>query len=52
MAPASIGPVKAMVRSLHAADLEARLKKLLKSGSGDVRQDLLKFAKDAEVAIS
>ena len=44
MAPASIGPVKAMVLSLDAARLEARMTELLQHATGSVRGDLLNFA--------
>jgi len=44
MAPASIGPVKAMVLSLDAGRIEARMTELLNHATGSVRGDLLNFA--------
>jgi phosphotransferase system enzyme I (PtsP) len=44
MAPASIGPVKAMVLSLDAGRIEARMTELLTHATGSVRADLLNFA--------
>ncbi|MFZ4808999.1 MAG: phosphoenolpyruvate--protein phosphotransferase [Hyphomicrobiaceae bacterium] len=44
MAPASIGPVKAMILSLDASRIEARMTELLQRASGSVRGDLLNFA--------
>jgi phosphotransferase system enzyme I (PtsP) len=44
MAPASIGPVKTMIRSLCAEDITLLVDELLVSGSGSVRQELEAFA--------
>jgi len=44
MAPASVGPVKAMVLSLDAGRIEARMNELLTHATGSVRADLLNFA--------
>jgi phosphotransferase system, enzyme I, PtsP len=44
MAPASIGPVKAMIRSLHASKLRLYLDSLLAGRSGSVRGDIEHFA--------
>jgi phosphotransferase system enzyme I (PtsP) len=46
MAPASIGPVKAMIRSLHANDMRIHLDSLLAGRSGSVRGELEQFAAD------
>lgn len=44
MAPASIGPVKAMVRSMHAGRAQAFVRKLMAEGEGSVRDKLKRFA--------
>jgi phosphotransferase system enzyme I (PtsP) len=44
MAPASIGPVKAMVRSLDAERAQAFVRKLVLEGEGSVRDKLKQFA--------
>ena len=44
MAPASIGPVKTMIRSLDASRIVARIDELLVEGSGSVRSELERFA--------
>jgi phosphotransferase system enzyme I (PtsP) len=44
MAPASIGPVKTMIRSLDANDIARLVDDFLASGSGSVRQELEAFA--------
>lgn len=44
MAPASIGPVKAMVRSMHAGRAEAHLRGLTADGVVNVRDRLKRFA--------
>ena len=46
MAPASFGPVKAMVRSLDQKALERYLISLIKSGRHSLRGRLRDFAKD------
>ena len=51
MAPANIGPVKAMILSLDAARLTAYVDDILKSGDTEVRQKLSKFASDTGVEI-
>ena len=51
MAPASIGPIKAMVRSLDAGALEEHLAGLLQAGEVDVRGALKQFAAETGVAI-
>jgi phosphotransferase system enzyme I (PtsP) len=44
MAPAAIGPVKAMLISLELARLEAHLAERLERGTGSLREDLRRFA--------
>jgi phosphotransferase system enzyme I (PtsP) len=51
MAPASIGPVKAMILSLDARRLEAVVKDAIGTPQADLRQALLAFAKAHGVAI-
>ena len=51
MAPASVGPVKAMVLSLDAANLKARLDELLASRKSSLREDLKRFAMETGVQI-
>ena len=49
--PAAIGPVKAMVRSLDAAAVRARLEKLLAKPPRDMRKALTDWAKRHAVAL-
>ena len=51
MAPASIGPVKTMIRSLHANKLRLHLDSLLAGRSGSVRRELEQFAADHGVEV-
>jgi phosphotransferase system enzyme I (PtsP) len=51
MAPASVGPVKAMILSLDAANLAKRLEELLESTDTSVREDLKRFAAEQGVQI-
>mgnify|MGYP002621514757 FL=1 len=51
MAPASIGPVKAMIRSLDASAITDLLDDLLVSGSGSVRDEIEAFAARSKVEI-
>jgi phosphotransferase system enzyme I (PtsP) len=51
MAPASVGPVKAMVLSLDAADLWAHLQKLLACKATSVREELKSYAAEKGVQI-
>ena len=44
MAPASIGPVKAMIRSMHAERARAQVHKLMAGGEGSIREGLRRFA--------
>jgi len=51
MAPASVGPVKAMVLSVDASDLWVRLQELLASKSTSLREDLKSYAAEKGVQI-
>ena len=51
MAPASIGPVKAMVRSLDVGKLQSHLEAELEAGTADLRQSLEAFAQESGVAL-
>jgi phosphotransferase system, enzyme I, PtsP len=51
MAPASVGPVKAMILSLDAGNLARRLDELLESKDTSVRDDLKQFAAEQGVQI-
>ena len=45
MAPASIGPIKTMILSLHAGRVEKLLDDLLKRSTSNIREELESFAK-------
>jgi phosphotransferase system, enzyme I, PtsP len=51
MAPASVGPVKAMVLSLDAENLRAKLDALLEERKTSLREDLKRFAAETGVQI-
>jgi phosphotransferase system enzyme I (PtsP) len=51
MAPASVGPVKAMVLSLDAGSLNETLEELLENRTTSVREDLKRFAAENGVQI-
>ena len=51
MVPASVGPVKAMIRSLDAGAATGKLDALLNSGAANLRQELTAFATHTGVAI-
>jgi phosphotransferase system enzyme I (PtsP) len=51
MAPASVGPVKAMVLSVDAGELWARLQELLASKSTSLREELKSYAAEKGVQI-
>lgn len=51
MTPASVGPVKAMLRSLNVADLEKLLKGLKNRGDHSVREDFRAFAEANNVVL-
>jgi phosphotransferase system enzyme I (PtsP) len=45
MAPASIGPIKTMILSLHAGRVEKLIEDLLKRSTHNIREELESFAK-------
>ena len=47
--PASVGPIKAMIRSLTLADAEEKMKDILASASTDTRAELLHWSKDRNI---
>ena len=51
MAPASVGPIKAMVLSLDAGELAKRLDELLESKTTSLREDLRRFAVEHGVQV-
>jgi len=51
MAPASVGPVKAMILSLDAGNLAKTLEELLESGKSSLREDLKRYAAERGVQI-
>ena len=51
MTPASIGPVKAMVKSLNIADFQAFLETALATHSGSLRPALMTYAVDHKIVI-
>jgi phosphotransferase system enzyme I (PtsP) len=51
MAPASLGPIKAMILSLDAGALAERLNELLDSGKTSLREELKRFAAEKGVQI-
>ena len=51
MAPASVGPVKAMILSLDAGNLRQRLEELLECTDTSLREDLKRFAAEKGVQI-
>jgi phosphotransferase system enzyme I (PtsP) len=50
--PASIGPVKAMIRSLELAPLRAAMQTMLAQGTREMRLELLGYAEQAAVELS
>ncbi|WP_321395837.1 phosphoenolpyruvate--protein phosphotransferase [Emcibacter sp.] len=51
IAPASVGPVKMMIRSLHLGQLQEYMQGLLSRSDHSVRNDILTFAKDHGIEI-
>ena len=51
MSPASIGPVKTMILSLDAAKTGRFIEERLKTGEGDLRAALTRFAEENEVEV-
>jgi phosphotransferase system enzyme I (PtsP) len=51
MAPASVGPVKAMILSLDASALRERLNEWLETKTTSLREDVKRFAAEKGVQI-
>jgi phosphotransferase system, enzyme I, PtsP len=51
MAPVSVGPVKSMVLSLDAAELQNWMKGILRKGEGSLRAQLKRFAEERGIEI-
>ena len=51
MAPASVGPVKAMILSMDAGKVTDKLEKLLKTPDTDIREQLIDFAEKESIEI-
>jgi phosphotransferase system enzyme I (PtsP) len=51
MAPASVGPVKSMILSLDAGELQRWLRATLATAEGNVRPQLKRYAEDHGVEI-
>ena len=51
MAPASVGPIKAMILSLDASDLSVRLEQMLDTRTTSLRNELKQFAAEKGVQI-
>jgi phosphotransferase system enzyme I (PtsP) len=51
MAPASVGPVKSMILTLDAGDLQRWLSEAIRSGEGSLRARLKRYAEDHGVEI-
>ncbi len=51
MAPASIGPVKAMILSLHAGRVTKLLEELIRKGAHDIRDQLDAFARSEGIEL-
>ena len=49
--PASVGPVKAMIRAVDAAELEAMLRDMLDSGVTDIRARLTRWAAERSIEL-
>jgi phosphotransferase system, enzyme I, PtsP len=52
MAPASLGPVKSMILSLHAGKVASALEELLQTRSGSIRSEMQAFARAEGVELS
>lgn len=50
--PASVGPVKAMIRSVDAAEVEALMRDLLSDGRADIRGALSRLAGERNIELS
>lgn len=50
--PASVGPVKAMIRAIDATELRALMRDLLDSGAGDLRAQLTVWAEQRNIELA
>jgi len=50
--PASVGPVKAMIRAIDAAELQALMRDLLDSGASDLRAQLTSWAEQRNIELA
>ena len=50
--PASVGPVKAMIRAVDASELQAMMRAMLDSGAGDIRAQLTSWAQDRDIELN
>ncbi len=50
--PASVGPVKAMIRAIDAAELQALMRKLLDDGVVDIRGALTQWADERGIELN
>jgi phosphotransferase system enzyme I (PtsP) len=51
MAPASVGPVKSMILSLDAGELQRWLRATIRTAEGNVRSQLKRYAEEHGVEI-
>jgi signal transduction protein with GAF and PtsI domain len=51
MAPASIGPVKAMILALHSGAVQQIVERFIRDGKGSLRSDLMRFAEQNGIEI-
>ena len=51
MAPASVGPVKSMILSLDAGELQRWLRETIRTAEGNVRAQLKRYAEEHGVEI-
>ena len=49
--PASVGPVKAMIRAVDAAELQALMRELLDGGARDIRARLTQWAVERNIEL-
>ena len=50
--PASVGPVKAMIRAIDATQLQSTMREWLDSGAPDIRERLTQWASDRDVELT
>jgi len=49
--PASVGPVKAMIRAINASEVQALMRDLLDGGERDIRARLTQWAEDRHIEL-